>query len=162
MFTKSFMTFYKDRISAENNLAKLQREKNYTKVMLTVDKRDDAGYQFSTYSDIESLSYYPNQKEALFFPFSVWEVCSIKEVAFNREVGYEIKLQFLKRFKKFTETDKTIIETEIALPESEFKNQICKFGLIIKEKADKITTKELYEQYKKYDEIIKNKEEEII
>ena len=162
MFTKSFMTFYKDRISAENNLAKLQREKNYTKVMLTVDKRDDAGYQFSTYSDIESLSYYPNQKEALFFPFSVWEVCSIKEVAFNREVGYEIKLQFLKRFKKFTETDKTIIETEIALPESEFKNQICEFGLINKETADKITTKELYEQYKKYDEVIKNKEEEII
>jgi len=162
MFTKSFMTFNKDRISAENNLAKLKREKNFTKVMLTIDKRDDAGYQFSTYSDIESLSYYPNQKEALLFPFSVWEVCSIKEVAFNREVGYEIKLQFLKRFKKFIETDKTIIETEIALPESEFKNQICEFGLINKETADKITTKELYEQYKKYDEVIKNKEEEII
>jgi hypothetical protein len=77
-------------------------------------------------------------------------------------VGYEIKLQFLKRFKKFIETDKTVIETEIALPESEFKNQICEFGLINKETADKITTKELYEQYKKYDEVIKNKEEEII
>ena len=77
-------------------------------------------------------------------------------------MGYEIKLQFLKRFKKFIETDKTIIETEIALPESEFKNQICEFGLINKETADKITTKELYEQYKKYDEVIKNKEEEII
>ena len=77
-------------------------------------------------------------------------------------MGYEIKLQFLKRFKKFIETDKTIIETEIALPESEFKNQICEFGLINKETADKITTKELYEQYIKYDEVIKNKEEEII
>ena len=158
IFTKSFMTFYKDRITVENNLHKVKKEKNYTKVLLTIDKKDDVGYQFSSYSDIESLSYYPNQKEALFFPFSVFEVCSIKEIEISREGLYEIKLQFLRRFKKYIENDKNIIETGVTLPDSEFKNKICEFGLIKKEILDKINTKDLYEKYKKYDENIRNKE----
>ena len=158
IFTKSFMTFYKDRITVENNLHKVKKEKNYTKVLLTIDKKDDVGYQFSSYSDIESLSYYPNQKEALFFPFSVFEVCSIKEIEISREGLYEIKLQFLRRFKKYIESDKNIIETGVTLPDSEFKNKICEFGLIKKEILDKINTKDLYEKYKKYDENIRNKE----
>ena len=113
-----FMTFYKDRITVENNLHKVKKEKNYTKVLLTIDKKDDVGYQFSSYSDIESLSYYPNQKEALFFPFSVFEVCSIKEIEISREGLYEIKLQFLRRFKKYIESDKNIIETGVTLPDT--------------------------------------------
>ena len=159
IFTKTFMTFYKDRILVENNLHKIKNEKNCAKVLLTIDKKDDTCYQFSSYSDIESLSYFPNQKEVLFFPFSVFEVCSIKEIEVCKEGLYEIKLQFLRRFKKYIETEKNIIETGVSLPDSEFKNKICEFGLIKKEIVDKINTKDLYEKYKKYDETIKNKEE---
>ena len=141
------------------NLHKIKNENNYAKALLTIDKKDDTCYQFSSYSDIESLSYFPNQKEVLFFPFSVFEISSIKEIKVSKEGLYEIKLQFLRRFKKYIETDKNIIETGVALSDSEFKNKIFEFGLIKKEIVDKINTKDLYEKYKKYDETIKNKEE---
>ena len=55
-------------------------------------------YSLSTHADIEKISFYPNEKEVLFFPFSSFE---IKEININNENIYEIKLLYLgKYFKK--------------------------------------------------------------
>ena len=43
---------------------------------------------------------------------------------------------------------------EIKIPESEYKNQLSEFGLIKKEKIQKINTEILYNSYKKYEKEI--------
>ena len=120
-------------------------------------ENEDIGYHYATFCDLEHLAFFPDQKQVIFFPFSAFEVCSVKDLLINRESVYEIKLQFLRRFRGFIENDKNIIETGVALPDSEFKNQICEFGLLKKETVDATSTKDLYEKYKTFEDKIKEK-----
>ena len=157
LFLKSFLSFDKERLTAESNLTQLRKDINFSKVFFILDKKEDIGYHYATFCDMEQLAFFPDQREVIFFPFSTFEVCSIKDVFINRESVYEIRLQFLRRFRKFIETDKNIIETGVALPDSEFKNQICEFGLLKKETVDATNTKDLYEKYKTFEAKIKEK-----
>ena len=157
LFLKSFLSFDKDRLTAESNLTQLRKDINFSKVFFILDKKEDIGYHYATFCDMEQLAFFPDQREVIFFPFSTFEVCSIKDILINRESVYEIRLQFLRRFRKFIEIDKNIIETGVALPDSEFKNQICEFGLLKKETVDATNTKDLYEKYKTFEAKIKEK-----
>ena len=157
IFLKSFLSFDKDRLSAESNLTQLKKDINFSKVFFILVIKEDIGYHYATFCDMEQLSFFTDQREVIFFPFSTFEVCSIKDVFINRETVYEIRLQFLRRFRKFIETDKNIVETGVALPDSEFKNQICEFGLLKKETVDATNTKDLYEKYKTFETQIKEK-----
>jgi len=157
IFLKSFLSFDKDRLTAESNLTQLKKDINFSKVFFILVIKEDIGYHYATFCDMEQLSFFTDQREVIFFPFSTFEVCSIKDVFINRETVYEIRLQFLRRFRKFIETDKNIVETGVALPDSEFKNQICEFGLLKKETVDATNTKDLYEKYKTFETQIKEK-----
>ena len=89
----------------------------------------------------------------LFFPFSSFEVKEINEIIKEKE--YEIKLLYLGKYLKDIENDKNICKNGIEIPDSEFKKQLCDFGLIKKTEIQKINTSKLYKSFKKYEIEIK-------
>ena len=157
IYSEAFLTFTKDRNIAEKNLLEENKPLDYSKVLFLLEKEDNLTYGLSTHCDLEKISYFPNQKEVLFFPFSSFEIKSIKTVSLRGETIYEIKLLFLDKYLGFIEIDKNLIVNEESLPNSLFKNYIQDFGLISKTKLDKCYSNTLYSSYKKYEEEIKNK-----
>ena len=152
VFSKSFLSFSKEREIAEGFLSYENKNKNLSKVLYILEKDDNIGYNLSTHGDIEKISFFPNEKEVLFFPFSSFEIKDIKEIKIGKEKRYEIKLLYLGKYLK--EIENNIINEENKIPESEFKKQLCEFGLIRKEKIEDINTKILYKEYKKYEKDI--------
>ena len=156
VFSKSFLSFTKDKNIAENYLNKnINNNNNLSKVLYIIEKDNNMDYSLSTHSDIENISLYPNEKEILFFPFSSFEIKEINENIINHEKIYEITLIYLGKYIKDIENiDKNV-------PDSKFKNELIKLGLIPEKKMEK--TKEIINQYKefKYNIInnIKNKVE---
>ena len=145
VFSKSFLSFTKDEKVAEKYINKINDDKNLSKVLYIIEKDDKLNYDLSTHSDIENISRYPNEKEVLFFPFSSFEIKDLKEIDYNNETIYEIKLLYLGKYLKELET---IEDTKI--PESNFKKEIV--GLIPKQKMEK--AKEVINKYKEYKRII--------
>jgi len=164
VFSKSFLSFSKEREIAESFLNYENKNKNLSKVLYILEKDDNIGYNLSTHGDIEKISSIPNEKEVLFFPFSSFEIKEIKEINIGKEKRYEIKLLYLGKYLKDIEKNKNIINKEIKIPDSEFKKQLSEFGLIKKEKIKNINTKILYNEYKKYERDIEgnNKKNNII
>ena len=103
-------------------------------MLFILEKDNSVGFNLSTHCDLENLSYYPGEKEVLFFPFSSFEIKDIKEVELRGEEGYEIRLLYLGKYLKDIENDPNIIQDENDIPDSEFKKQLIEFGLIKKEK----------------------------
>ena len=134
VFSKSFLSFSKEKEIAENYLNNENKNKKLLKVLYILEKNDNIDYSLSTHGDIEKISFYPNEKEVLFFPFSSFEIKYINEFNINGEKRYEINLLYLGKYLKEIENDKSITEKENIIPESEFKKQILEFGLIQPEK----------------------------
>jgi len=164
VFSKSFLSFSKDKKVAEKYLEYENKNKNLSKVLYILEKDDNIDYNLSTHGDIEKISYFPNEKEVLFFPFSSFEIKEIKEINIGEEKGYEIKLLYLSKYLKEIENNNNIMNIENKIPDSEFKKQLSEFGLIKKEKIEDINTKILYNEYKRYEKDIEenNKENNII
>jgi len=155
-FSKSFLSFSKDRGRAEYFLGDENKFKNKkSKVLYILEKDDNLGFNLSTHGDIEEISFLDYEKEVLFFPFSSFEIKEINEITFKNEKIQEIRLLYLGKYLKKLENDKELIIKSTNLPESEFKNQLIKFGLIKPEKMKNINIKGLYNCYKKYEEEIK-------
>ena len=70
VFSNSFLSFSKDRNIAEGFLNNKNENKMLSKVLYILEKDDNMDYSLSTHSDIEKFSFYPNEKEVLFYPFS--------------------------------------------------------------------------------------------
>ena len=68
------------------------------KVLFILDKDENIDYNLGTHADIEKISYYPNEREVLFFPFSSFEIKEIKEEKINNENIYFIKLLYLGKY----------------------------------------------------------------
>ena len=88
-FSKSFLSFSKEKEIAERFLKSINENKNLSKVLFIVEKDDNLGYNLSTHGDIEKISYFTKEKEVLFFPFSAFEIKSINKITKNL---YEIIL----------------------------------------------------------------------
>jgi len=160
VFSKAFLSFSKDRKKAEKFLKKENKNKNVSKVLYILENNGNIDYNLSTHSDIENISFFPDEREVLFFPFSSFEVQEeVKDINKGRgEKKYEIKLLYLGKYSKAFEENKNIINKENKIPDSEFKKQLCESGLIEPEKIKNLTIKELYKEYKKYEkEIEENK-----
>ena len=67
IFSKSFLSFNKDIIEAEKYL-------RYGKNAMLILKAFSNEFDLKTHADIEEFSYYPNEKEVLFFPFSAFGI----------------------------------------------------------------------------------------
>ena len=153
VFSKSFLSFSKERIVAESFLLG-DDEINKSKVLFILEKDDNINYDLSTHEDLENISFYPNEKEVLFLPFSSFE---IKEVT-KKENMYDIILVYLGKYLKDIESDNNIILNENPIPDSEFKTQLFAYGLIKKEKMINLNTKIIYKEYKSYKSKINNDE----
>ena len=158
VFSKSFLSFSKDKRIAENFLRGENKNTNLSKVLFILEKDNNIGYNLSTHGDLEKISFFPNEREVLFFPFSSFEIKGITEKNIQNETIYEIKLLYLGKYLKDIVKDKNLINNEITIPDSEFKKQIEDFGLIKKEKIQTINTKQIYKEFKKYEKEIKKKE----
>ena len=162
VFSKSFLSFTKDKNMANYFLNLGNKKKDLSRVLFILEKDDNIGYNLSTHADIEKISFIPYEREVLFFPFSSFEIKDIKEVYNGNENIYEIKLLYLGKYLKDIENDKNIIINENKIPDNEFKKQLYESGLIKKEKIQNINTKILYNIYKQYENDINNNKNIII
>ena len=121
-----------------------------SKVLYILEKDNNIDYSLSTHSDIEKISFYTNEKEVLFYPFSSFEIKDITQKKLKGEIIYEIKLLYLGKYLKEIEKNSFIFQNENILPNSEFKNQIIKCGLIEPKKIINNNTKKLFNDYKKF------------
>ena len=74
---------------------KLSFKKNMNKVLYTLEQDRNLDYNSVSYMDMCDVSFYGNEGEVLFFPFSSFEIREIKEIAYNQEKIYEINLLYL-------------------------------------------------------------------
>ena len=164
VFSKSFLSFSKERKIAESFLNYENKNKNLSKVLYILEKDENLDYNLSTHGDIEKISSIQDEKEVLFFPFSSFEIKEIKEINIGGEKGYEIRLLYLGKYLKEIENNNNIINKENKIPDSEFKKQLCEVGLIRPEKIRNSNTKTLYNGFKKYERDIEenNKKSNII
>ena len=154
VFSKSFLSFSKDKDIAEQFLKEENNNENISKVLFILEKDKNMGYNLSTHGDIEKISFYPDEREVLFFPFSSFEINGVKEVNLENEKIYEINLSYLSKYLKDIKKDNNLSKIDILIPDTEFKKQIEEFGLIKKEENQ--TIKVIYNKYKKYEKGIKN------
>ena len=154
VFSKSFLSFSKEKNIAEQFLKGENKDKNISKALFILEKDDNIGYDLSTHGDIEKISFYPNEREVLFFPFSSFEIKNIREINLNNEIIYEIKLLYLGKYLKDIENDSNLINNNVLIPNTEFRKQIEEFGLIKTEEYQ--TIKIIYRNFKKYANEINN------
>ena len=160
VFSKLFLSFSKDINIAKQSLKEKIDDSKLSKVLYIIEKDNKLDYSLYTHSDMEKISFFPDEKEVLFFPFSSFEIKDIQEKIDNDEKIYEIKLSYLGKYLK--ELD----DLEESIPnDSEFKNQLIEMGLIPEEKME--NSKEIIQKYQEYKENIneiidKNNEIEII
>ena len=146
VFSKSFLSFTKDKNIANGFLNLKNNNNNLSKVLYIIQKDDKMDYSLSTHSDIEDISFYGYEKEVLFFPFSSFEIKDIKESIYNNEKIYEIKLLYLGKYLKEVEN----LDTNI--PDSKFKTEIKR--LIPENKMT--NAKEIIDNFKEQKRIIYN------
>ena len=144
VFSKSFLSFTKDKNIANGFLNLKNNNNNLSKVLYIIEKDDKIDYSLSTHSDIEDISFYGYEKEVLFFPFSSFEIKDIKESIYNNEKIYEIKLLYLGKYLKEVEN----LDTNI--PDSKFKTEIKR--LIPENKMT--NAKEIIDNFKEQKRII--------
>ena len=145
VFSKSFLFFTKDPMIANS------QSKN---VLYILEKYDKMEYNISTHSDIEEISFYKDEQEVLFFPFSVFEIKEINEKLKDNKIIFEIKLLYLGKYLNELMNNKNLVEIANEIPDSKFKKEILDSGLIQKENIK--NTKQLFDQFKIYDEYINN------
>ena len=121
VFSKSFLSFSKDKKVAKKFLNKGYCSEILFRVLYIIEKNDKLEYNLATHSDIEELALIKDEREILFFPFSSFEVKKIKVINIDKEKGYETHLLYNGKYLKEIENDKNITLNEIKLPENEYK-----------------------------------------
>ena len=158
MFSRSFLSFSKERGEAELFLDISNNMSGLSKVLYILEKDEHLGYNLSTHGDIENISFYANEKEVLFLPFSSFEIKNVNEnnSLSREETVYEITLIYLGKYLEEIEKDYKTTSNGNIIPDSEFKTQLFQTGLIPEENMVNLNTKLLYNSYKKYENEILN------
>ena len=163
VFSKVFLSFSKDmKIALE-----FIRDKSYpgkskvSKVLFILQKDNSINSSLSTHADIEYISYFPHEKEVLFFPFSSFEIKSIQKDQNNPEI-YQINLFYLGKYLKEFQKDENFTSMEKKIPDSKFKKHLLKSNIVKKEYIKNINNKQIFQNYETYEkEIILEKEHKI-
>ena len=154
VFSKSFLSFSKDINQAINFLCinNNRNDKDLSNVLFILTKDDSLGYNLATHGDIEKISFFPKEKEILFFPFSSFE---IKEITYNEDnKRYEIKLLYLGKYLKEIKDNENLLKNPDIIPDSDFKKQFIDCGFIKDEIVENLTTNFLYERFTQYEKVI--------
>ena len=157
VFSRTFLSFTKDEKIANSFLSFIDNNNNdLSKVLFEVEKDNNIDYTLSTHADIEKISYLPDEKEVLFFPFSSFEIQDMQEINNNNEKIYLIKLLYLGKYFQALKNDINLNKKEETITDSKFKNEIIKFGLINKENIENNNINLLFRKYDEYKENINN------
>ena len=148
-FCKPFLSFTKDKKVAFNFLES-KKEKNLFKVLFILEKDDSINYNLSTHCDLENISYYPSEKEVLFFPFSSFEIKELNDVYLGKEKIYELHLLYSGKYLNDIENNTYLNKEENKIPDSEFKKELIEIGLIDKDKFENLNCKGLLSKFKNY------------
>ena len=151
VFSKSFLTFNKDRLTTESNLLNIKISTNFSKVLFILEKDGNLDYNLATHCDLEKISYFKEQRQVLFFPFSSFGINKIKESYIKKERIVVINIVYLGKYLGFISNDKNTINNENNITNDEFKKEIIDFGLIEKTKIENMNYKMIYESFKKYE-----------
>ena len=148
VFSRSFLSFSKKKEIAKGFYDQENTDNNLVKTILILEKDDNVNYSLSTHADLESLSFYEQEKEVLFFPFSTFEIKGINDKKTDKkETYYEIKLLYLGKYLK--DIKENVTESNNSIPKTKFEEEIVEFGLIEKKKVKK-ELKELVQHYEEY------------
>ena len=111
IFSKNFLIFTKDRLTAEKNLIQSKKDSNFSKVLFVLEKRENnIDYNLAIYCDLEKISYFNNHKEVLFFHFYTFSIKSINDLNLKKHIRvYEIKLIYLGNYLGILENNKIVI-----------------------------------------------------
>ena len=116
------------------------------------DRNNNTNQYLDTYADIEELSFYPDEEEVLFFPFSSFEIINFKTKVKSDgsdDTYEEIELNYLshydKKLKKLFRKSKNI-----NLVNSEFKKNIIDSELIEEDKLSNSSISTIINNSKEY------------
>ena len=102
-FSKVFLNFsLKKEIgmkSMEDYIQNLNRSKEIL-VFFEIIKGEDIDSENATNVEFDKVSFFPDRKEVLFFPYSCFEVSGIEEKKNNSNKYFHIKLIYLGKYKK--------------------------------------------------------------
>ena len=155
IFSKVFLSFTKNKFTEFLNSGK--KSEDLSRVLFILEKDDNIDYSLSTHSDLENVSFFPDEKEVLFFPFSSFEIKEIKKIENINGNKFIIRLLYLGKYTNEFQKE-NINEKDLILSNSEFKKEIIQFGLINKD-TEKKGIKQLLKEYKSYKEKIDNEHE---
>ena len=148
IFSKVFLSFSRKLDVAKNFIPKDVND-DEVRVLFKLKKDDNIDYSLSTHADlyIDKISYFDNEEEVLFFPFSSFE---IDNISLNYNIYYIDLLYLGKYLKEFKNDEKFIRKEEIILPDSKFKQEIVQSNLVKPEKINNVTNKNIIKTYEKY------------
>ena len=161
VFSKTFLSFSKEESIAKEFLG--DREKGLNKVIFILENTKKIDYNLSTHADIEKISFYPIEKEVLFFPFSAFKIKEMNEKKVKEEVKikemnekkvkeeiiYEIKLIYLNKYLEGLEKFNTEINLDKTIPKTKYTEFLEESGLIEKMTYELKPIIKNYANYKK-------------
>ena len=147
VFSKTFLSFSKKKSMAEEFLG--DREKGLNKVIFILENTKKIDYNLSTHADIEKISFFPREKEVLFFPFSAFKIKEMNEKKVKEEVIYEIKLIYLNKYLEGLEKFNTEINLDKTIPKTKYTEFLEESGLIEKMTYELKPIIKNYANYKK-------------
>ena len=170
VFSNVFLSFSKEKNTALGFLNQSTPGQNLCKVLFIVEKRQkdsEIKYSLDTHTDLKDISFFENESEVLFFPFSSFAIKNIEDPK-GGENFYTVTLDYLGKYlKEFKEEEITKIEEKLSeskakkekeedkLPNSKFKNYFKESKLVKKEKVENINKKQIFEEMDKYEDKIK-------
>ena len=120
--------------------------------MLTMVEYDNT-INLNTHADIEDISIFPEEKEVLFFPFSAFGIEKIEQDPVDSK-RYNLELKYLGKYIQNLVKNKKMIISEEKIPNTKFKENLKKSGLVKEEKTSKFNDVKIkdvinvYEDYK--------------
>ena len=145
-FSKCFLSFSKDYNECLKFLYK-KKIPDKSSAIFYLENDINIDYSFSTHADIEKLSYITSEKEVLFFPFSSFEIKSIKKIQIGGQNVYKIDLSYLGKYLKTLLKDEFFYSKVEELPDSKFKRSLIDSKLI---KDEELNNKKIIDKYFSY------------
>ena len=128
LYGYSFFSFYYDESLFDNMISNFKKKNSNDEVIIKLILEGTQNLRNVSNNTIinKELSYFEDEKEILFFPFSCFE---IKKIDKNNEKQYTIILNYLSRDIFINEENRYLSKE----PENEFSKVILNSGLIDKE-----------------------------
>ena len=114
-YNKTFFSFTKEKNIALNFL-KMTNSNNLYNILFILDICDNNNYPVSNI-DIDNISFYPNEKEVLFLPFSSFEIESIKNSSIK---GISLKVVNLRYWDKYSNKIEEFLNSKNEEEKTEF------------------------------------------